>query len=148
MKDAVSSLMGIRTTTGIYNSFSTDYCILLACSKLVICTKWMAITLCWLVGKNRAIDAALNAMQSPLLDIGIERASEFEISISCCSVLDFHIINSRYTSCSERCIWWKGLHCTKHAKNSKNKVLVWYLHTAQRSRNLHQAFISLTSPFH
>lgn len=33
------------------------------------------IDLCLLIGKTRARDAALNAIQSPLLDIGIERAT-------------------------------------------------------------------------
>ena len=32
-------------------------------------------TSCFSVGKTRARDAALNAIQSPLLDVGIERAT-------------------------------------------------------------------------
>lgn len=35
----------------------------------------MVLSSCYFAGKTRARDAALNAIQSPLLDIGIERAT-------------------------------------------------------------------------
>ena len=39
------------------------------------CLAVIIFLLYWLAGKTRARDAALNAIQSPLLDIGIERAT-------------------------------------------------------------------------
>lgn len=46
------------------------------------CWPGIMFLLYWLAGKTRARDAALNAIQSPLLDIGIERATGIVWSIT------------------------------------------------------------------
>lgn len=65
------------------NPFSLKFCIIgspafcsfLPCNKTVVFYRFSLIFSCYDSGKTRARDAALNAIQSPLLDIGIERAT-------------------------------------------------------------------------
>lgn len=68
MANAGSSLMGIGTATGIFTFHQSI-------DKLPTFTLIYMFHIATSVGQSRARDAALNAIQSPLLDIGIERAT-------------------------------------------------------------------------
>ncbi|KAJ0028610.1 hypothetical protein Pint_35935 [Pistacia integerrima] len=89
MANAGSSLMGIGTATGdLWQSCNA----MIWDASLVVCIS--ILRLLTSIGKTRARDAALNAIQSPLLDIGIERATGIVWNITGGSDLTLFEVNA------------------------------------------------------
>ncbi|KAG1331027.1 Cell division protein FtsZ, chloroplastic [Cocos nucifera] len=105
MENAGSSLMGIGTATGCEVEFTVNawkeldmlyiQSVILMGNRLIYSSQFdLLVAGFGIRGKSRARDAALNAIQSPLLDIGIERATGIVWNITGGNDLTLYEVNA------------------------------------------------------